>query len=72
MKSIVALFLLTSLAAAQQPSSSSAASGSAPAKASDTSQPAPRKVDKAAAYYHFTMAHMYEEEWAQRSGDQGD
>ena len=24
-------------------------------------QPAPRKVDKAAAYYHYTMAHMYEE-----------
>jgi tetratricopeptide (TPR) repeat protein len=24
-------------------------------------QPAPRKVDKAAAYYHYTLAHMYEE-----------
>src|SRR6201988_4883178 len=29
--------------------------------ASDSDQPAPRKVDKAAAYYHYTMAHMYEE-----------
>ena len=33
--------------------------------ASDSSQPdakpTPRKVDKAAAYYHYTMAHMYEE-----------
>jgi len=26
--------------------------------------PADRKVDKAAAYYHFTMAHMYEEQMA--------
>ena len=25
------------------------------------SQAAPRKVDKAAAYYHYTLAHMYEE-----------
>ena len=33
-------------------------SQSAPA---DASQPAPRKVDKAAAYYHYTLAHMYEE-----------
>jgi len=30
-------------------------------KASDST---PRKTDKAAAYYHFTMAHMYEEEMA--------
>ena len=33
--------------------------------ASDSSQPgtppSPRKVDKAAAYYHYTLAHMYEE-----------
>ena len=29
--------------------------------ASDSGQPAPRKVDKAAAYYHYTLAHMYEE-----------
>ena len=26
-----------------------------------SSQSAPRKVDKAAAYYHYTLAHMYEE-----------
>ena len=26
-----------------------------------TSQSSPRKVDKAAAYYHYTLAHMYEE-----------
>src|ERR1700690_3788570 len=59
MKSLLALFLLTSLAVAQPPASSSAT----PAKPAD-STPAARKVDKAAAYYHFTMAHMYEEEMA--------
>jgi len=26
-----------------------------------STQPSPRKVDKAAAYYHYTLAHMYEE-----------
>ncbi len=57
MKSILALILLTSLAAAQQPSA-----GPASAKPADTNPP--RKVDKAAAYYHFAMAHMYEEEMA--------
>jgi tetratricopeptide (TPR) repeat protein len=35
-------------------------SPSAPA-ASDSGQLAPRKADKAAAYYHYTLAHMYEE-----------
>ena len=29
--------------------------------ASDSGQPGSRKVDKAAAYYHYTLAHMYEE-----------
>src|SRR5260370_35070640 len=64
MKSILALFLLTSFAAAQPPASSSASAGTTSAKPSDAAQSAPRKVDKAAAYYHFTMAHMYEEEMA--------
>jgi tetratricopeptide (TPR) repeat protein len=33
-----------------------------PASAQPAStQPVPRKVDKAAAYYHYTLAHMYEE-----------
>jgi tetratricopeptide (TPR) repeat protein len=27
----------------------------------ESGQPTPRKVDKAAAYYHYTLAHMYEE-----------
>jgi tetratricopeptide (TPR) repeat protein len=59
MKSLIALFLLTSLTLAQSPAANSAPS----AKPADTA-PAARKVDKAAAYYHFTMAHMYEEEMA--------
>ena len=59
MKSLFALFLLSSLAVAQPSASSSGAT----AKPAD-STPAARKVDKAAAYYHFTMAHMYEEEMA--------
>ena len=59
MKSLFALFLLSSLAIAQPSASSSGAT----AKPAD-STPAARKVDKAAAYYHFTMAHMYEEEMA--------
>jgi tetratricopeptide (TPR) repeat protein len=56
MKSILALILLTSLAAAQQPSAGPSAK---PADATP-----PHKVDKAAAYHHFAMAHMYEEEMA--------
>lgn len=60
MKSHLALLLLSSsLMFAQAPSSAASAS----AKADSPSSAAPR-VDKAAAYYHFTMAHMYEEEMA--------
>ena len=53
---IFRLFLLlgvATLAAAQTSESKPAAS--------DTDQPVPRKIDKAAAYYHYTLAHMYEE-----------
>ena len=56
MKRIFRLFLVLGVAsvAVAQTSQSTPATG-------DSSQPAPRKVDKAAAYYHYTMAHMYEE-----------
>src|SRR5499427_4195528 len=53
---IFRLFLLlggATLAAAQTSESKPAAS--------DTDQPVPRKIDKAAAYYHYTLADMYEE-----------
>ncbi|MBV9342994.1 MAG: tetratricopeptide repeat protein, partial [Acidobacteria bacterium] len=62
MKTLVALFLLTSsFAMAQQPASNPLPGGAASGPALNS---APHKVDKAAAYYHFTMAHTYEEEMA--------
>ena len=62
MKSYLALLLLSpsSLVLAQEPSAAMAAS----AKPGEAPESASHKVDKAAAYYHFTMAHMYEEEMA--------
>src|SRR5262245_14060587 len=47
------ILLTASLAAAQQ-------AAPKPAQPAESTH----KVDKAAAYYHFTMAHMYEEEMA--------
>jgi tetratricopeptide (TPR) repeat protein len=43
------------------PSSPSASAPDAKPAQSAPGQLAPRKVDKAAAYYHYTLAHMYEE-----------
>jgi tetratricopeptide (TPR) repeat protein len=57
----ILVFAIAPLAFAQQPTSNPE---TAPAKSAETSDSAPKKVDKAAAYYHFTMAHMYEEEMA--------
>jgi len=54
MKSLIRLFLVISVATLAGAQTSQAPSDS-------SAQPAPRKVDKAAAYYHYTMAHMYEE-----------
>ncbi len=51
----VALLLAISAVAAAQPGSSQQAESKPP-------QSSPRKVDKAAAYYHYALAHMYEEE----------
>jgi tetratricopeptide (TPR) repeat protein len=46
-------------------SSDSAAQDAKPAQASPSQaspgQPSPRKFDRSAAYYHYTLAHMYEE-----------
>jgi tetratricopeptide (TPR) repeat protein len=52
---------LAATAVAQQTPvpSTSAAPASKPAAA-----PAPRKLDRAAAYYHYTVAHMYEDQFA--------
>src|SRR5947207_1450399 len=49
------LFLIASAAAAAQ-TSAPAQSDAKPAQSS------PRKVDRAAAYYHYSVAHMYEEQ----------
>jgi tetratricopeptide (TPR) repeat protein len=49
------VIIIAAVAAAGQ-STTSAPSGAAAA------QPSPRKVDRAAAYYHYSVAHMYEEQ----------
>src|SRR5499425_1406284 len=59
MRLLFASLLLTASLAAQQAAANPPASQSA-----QPAESAPHKVDKAAAYYHFTMAHMYEEEMA--------
>ncbi|HKR84347.1 MAG TPA: tetratricopeptide repeat protein, partial [Terriglobales bacterium] len=60
MKKLVASLLLSSaLAFAQQPSTTTEPSAKPPAN-----NEAPAKVDRAAAYYHFTLAHTYEEQMA--------
>ncbi len=57
MNRIFRLFLILGVATA------AAAQSSQPTGTSDQAEPtpSPRKVDKAAAYYHYAMAHMYEE-----------
>ena len=62
MNRILRLLLMigaVSAAAAAQTSQAPAAQDNK--QPDNSSQPAPRKVDKAAAYYHYTLAHMYEE-----------
>ena len=61
MNRIFRLFLtiLVAAAAVGQTSQSSSPSSSQPE--SKPAQSSPRKVDKAAAYYHYALAHMYEE-----------
>ena len=51
------------LAAVSVAAGQTSPSSSSDAKQADTkpAQSSPRKVDRAAAYYHYTMAHMYEE-----------
>jgi tetratricopeptide (TPR) repeat protein len=57
---VFGLSLVASAVAQQTPGpSTSAAPASKPATA-----PAPRKLDRAAAYYHYTVAHMYEDQFA--------
>ena len=66
MKSIYRSILVLSMAvgamAQQSPTSSNAAADKAAGK--PQAPASPRKVDRAAAYYHYTVAHMYEEQVA--------
>jgi len=57
--SISVLFLAATVVAQQSPAPTTPAAASKPATA-----PASRKLDRAAAYYHYTVAHMYEDQFA--------
>jgi tetratricopeptide (TPR) repeat protein len=61
-RAFLMLSFLAAAAAAQTNSSAPADSAPDAKGSSKASQPAPRKVDHAAAYYHYTVAHMYEEQ----------
>jgi len=62
-KRLVAVLLLISASCvAQQGKETKTPQTPAPASAAaDSNKPAPKLPDKAAAYYHYTLAHMYEE-----------
>jgi tetratricopeptide (TPR) repeat protein len=58
MKSLFGFFLVMAVAAV-----AAAGQSTPPAPAASTpAQPASRKIDRAAAYYHYSVAHMYEEQ----------
>jgi tetratricopeptide (TPR) repeat protein len=61
-KSIFVLFLAVAAVAQQAPAPSAPAA--AASKPATMPAPAPRKLDRAAAYYHYTVAHMYEDQFA--------
>jgi tetratricopeptide (TPR) repeat protein len=56
MKNVFGFFLVMAVATVAAGQSTPPAADSSPA------QPATRKVDRAAAYYHYSLAHMYEEQ----------
>ena len=55
-------FLAAAAAAQSKPSSPAEKPADSKAAQSAPAQASPRKVDHAAAYYHYTLAHMYEEQ----------
>jgi tetratricopeptide (TPR) repeat protein len=63
MNRISRLFLMIAVAAttAVGQTNSTPSQSEATPPADKSTQSSPRKVDKSAAYYHYTMAHMYEE-----------
>jgi tetratricopeptide (TPR) repeat protein len=58
---ILRLFIVLGVATLSVAQTSQTAPPSSGSNQSDAAQSSPRKVDKAAAYYHYTLAHMYEE-----------
>src|SRR5579862_3990938 len=54
-------FLSAGIVVAQQ---TPAPSSAAPSTSKSASTSAPRKTDRASAYYHYTVAHMYEDQFA--------
>ena len=62
--SLLSLALAASAAFAQQTPAPKPDAKQPEAKTPDVKPQAPRKADKAAAYYHYAMAHMYEEQVA--------
>ncbi len=65
MKSFFRLILIVSVAAVAalgQASKGQTGPSSTESKPSDSKPTGPRKVDRAAAYYHYALAHMYEEQ----------
>jgi tetratricopeptide (TPR) repeat protein len=68
-RAVLVFSFLAAAAAAQTSPSSPADSKPADSPQADSNaasskpaQPSPRKLDRAAAYYHYTVAHMYEEQ----------
>ena len=62
-RSVLILSLLAAVAVAQEtPSSPAEPKADSKSTQSKSSQASPRKLDRAVAYYHYTLAHMYEEQ----------
>jgi len=62
MNRIFRLFLMISVAAAVAAGQTSQSSADSKQPEASAPQSPPRKVDKSAAYYHYALAHMYEEQ----------
>ena len=60
-KTLVAVLLITAATFAQERKDAGNPPAKAPVKAAADAKPAQKRPDKAAAYYHYTLAHMYEE-----------
>src|ERR1700684_1763362 len=61
MNRIFRILLMVSVAAGTASSQNNQPSSSESNRAESKAQSSPRRVDHAAAYYHYTLAHMYEE-----------